>query len=398
MTDRLNDSPCSETPPNGRRRTLAAVAGGLAAGIAGCMGAFGRRNESTPVPRDAFEADWPVAGGTPAHLGRPPSVSVPSPDDGLREAWTVELPGMVSSRPASVGLVAFVGQDDGTVTAVNTADGSVYWHASAGESAVTGGPTVVGHTLYVGTAGSETVALDARTGDERWRTANERGVRPGRAGDGFAPARAGDTVVTAYSAGKTALDALHGETGEASWNRETPTAPGGPVPVDGAVYTGVGAFALDDGGPRWTTAGDSRSGHVSPAVTDRAVVVQSRDGLVAKYDRLNGEVAWRRTLSAGRDTPPAVADGTVYAPGYALSLATGKVRWRLETGTVTAPLVGDGVGYIGTKADKRVLAVDLSTGERRWSTDLPGRAMHPPTAGSGHLLVATDLTLTAFQG
>ena len=105
---------------------------------------------------------------------------------------------------------------------------------------------------------------------------------------------------------------------------------------------------------------------------------------------------------------PVVADGVVYAGGldgalYAIDVATGAQRWRLESGaigSVAAPVVADGIVFVGAQ-DGLLLAVDAASGEERWRVELgPGSVANLPLpavadgvvyAGGGEgILLAVD--------
>src|SRR5262249_36421555 len=101
----------------------------------------------------------------------------------------------------------------------------------------------------------------------------------------------------------------------------------------------------------------------SPAVTDKLVVIGSRDNKVHAIDRKTGKGVWTFPTGDRVDSSPVVA-GTKGVGGamgrnvYVLDLAKGKELQRISLGTspidrITAsPVVVDGKVLIGTQSGK----------------------------------------------
>ena len=185
-------------------------------------------------------------------------------------------------------------------------------------------PAVDAGVLYIGLRGFEdlesrddvpgsVVAVDARSGAERWR------FRLDHRYDklDYTPAVAGDTVYAVAS--RTQAD------------------------DDGYL------FALDRrrGDERWRFSTDGRL--LSPAVTEDLVVVGGLDGVFA-VDRATGERRWHYRTD-GWATQAVVTRDSVYVGGdgvTAIDLASGQRLWHHPTPhRVGVPAVDDGVVFAG---------------------------------------------------
>ena len=125
--------------------------------------------------------------------------------------------------------------------------------------------------------------------------------------------------------------------------------------------------------------------HSSPAVTDGTVYVGSRDGRLYALDAATGALRWEYRTESWVESSPAVVDGSVYFGSQdgrlrALDAATGALRWEFDAGfgVDSSPAVAGGIVYFG--ADRGLFAVDVASGEPRWSLELPFRAGSPVVA------------------
>ncbi len=173
-----------------------------------------------------------------------------------------------------------------------------------------------------------------------------------------------------------------------------------PVVSDGTVYFGSGdhqvyALAERSGELRWKFATGGRVS-ASPAVADGRLFVGSYDGNFYALDAATGALAWKfategeRRFSArhlhGAEpaaevmpdpfdvflSSPVVSRGTVYFGSgdgnvYALSTATGALRWKFHTGNVVhaSPALAGGLLYVGSW-DSYFYALDAASGAERW--------------------------------
>ncbi|MFH9044196.1 PQQ-binding-like beta-propeller repeat protein [Streptomyces sp. NPDC017966] len=209
-------------------------------------------------------------------------------------------------------------------------------------------PTAAGTLLLAALPGNGVVALDARTGEERWRTENIR------------------TVVTA----------------------ERPLA----LDEDGAPV----ALAPDTGDVRWRGSGGLRT--LLAADGDTVYGLDGSGGITAVRTG-DGTRRWRRTAPSGTGATAqaALAHGLLLLTGedgvmHALRTRDGAESWRQDTGTGAAlrPAADDDGVYLG---GARLRALRPADGERLW--ELPSQdsaegaaGFGPPTVRGDHLYAA----------
>jgi outer membrane protein assembly factor BamB len=175
-----------------------------------------------------------------------------------------------------------VGSGD-EVVAVALADGAVQWRADV-ESEVTAGPVASGDATFVGTADGEVCALDASTGERRWRET----VFDERIHD-----------ATQHMYGHVDRDALADVRSLAADDDELYVG----------TFNALFALGLDSGLPMWTAETDS--GYVwAQTVHEDRLYAGSSGGTVYAFDGVAGAVESRWTCDA--DAYPTVAAGSMY--------------------------------------------------------------------------------------
>lgn len=358
-----------------RRDLLCAVGAGATGALGGCVTFGGDEpactDETTDVAAigDIADGTWPTWGYDSANTAANPGA--PSPDlDNTAVAWSSRLP----AAPTGPPLVA-----DGRVY-VHTENKYVALEADGGDRqwALGGpdGPSVLGHALSGGTAyvgrfrpgddeGDHVLAVDAATGDQRWRSAT---------------ASLPNSV--------TATD------------REVVVGTVGP---SGTTNGWVHSFAPGDGSEHWRTEldGDVRT---RPAVTKDVVIVGTDDQRLVALDRSNGAPCWEVDL-AGYPWRASVSNGRVYVgtttPGenwrrLAVRDGTdGTLRWRTDdlrgspTRLIEQLAFVDGTALLSNRAGVYALADD---GNTAWVWE---RSNTEGTDWGNHaLVIAGDLVVT----
>ena len=155
------------------------------------------------------------------------------------------------------------------------------------DSETTSFPILVGGLLIVGTADGHLVALDARTGEERWRATG---------GGRFAgaPAAAAGIVVAADSTSIRAFDAA---TGAERWQRDVVSENARIEIVDGVAYVGtidgaVKGLDLQTGAESWSWQGDPGLSVRVDIVADGVVYANPSDGRLLAIDIADGSERW----------------------------------------------------------------------------------------------------------
>jgi outer membrane protein assembly factor BamB len=273
-----------------------------------------------------------------------------------RRAWTVRLEGQGPLKGPAVSDEAVVLLGTGSVVALEAASGEVRWEADR-EEGPAGPPAIAGDMVLYSSGQDDDAALVARRmdgGREEWSTPTVAAVPGGitvEGGRAFMATRSGQVL---------AIDAA---TGEVAWRFETSGNVGtSPAVADGLVLV-------------------SAQGPSSPASTLHAI------------DSSTGEEEWRfvpqgeasvlgTSPSAGADLVFAgLSDGQVHG----LDLHTGAEQWSARPvpsivggpfGPLSMPVV-PGASTVGEAAGlyvagfARVARLETSTGNERWSYQLP---------------------------
>jgi len=271
------------------------------------------------------------------------------------------------------------------------------------------------------------LALDRKTGEERWRAEWEGAMTvPFFAWSNGSwirstPAYDGECL---YVAGmRDVLVCLHAETGREKWRVDFVDQLGTPLPafgfvcsplVDGsAVYVQAGASVvkldkgsgkvvwrtLDDGGGMWGSAFSSPV--IATLGGQRQLVVQTRKDL-AGVDLESGEVLWTQEVPAYRGMnilTPVVLGDSVFTSSYRnkswfYRVTRGTEGFSVETvwsnnaqGYMSTPVVIDGHAYMHLQ-NRRFACIDLESGERTWTSQPYGK--YASLVAQGDRILALD--------
>jgi len=258
--------------------------------------------QSVPVVRD--DAVYALANGNGEGY-----VYELAASDGT-ERWSTRFGREVVAALSVVDGTVYVGRIDGGVAALSRDGGDEQWRAIP-DADVWFPPAVVGDTVYVTgdktdgkredpTEVTRVYALDARTGEERWRyEVGETGSAP--------PAVAGDSV---YVSGDDGTLRVLNTRGEERWTFSVEERPWTPTVHGGTVYLAgpTTLYALDaaDGSVRWRV--DCESDAATPLGTTDALYAVLDEQLTA-IDPSTGET---RVLAPTSGWVDAVAGDTVY--------------------------------------------------------------------------------------
>ena len=262
----------------------------------------------------------------------------------------------------------------GTVKAVNADDGKEVWSVDLSEKTnfyssnlpalLSGGVTVDGAHVYIGSEKAQVYALNTSDGGIAWQS-------------------------------KAAGEVLSR-----------------PVVSDGLVlvHTSNGqlqAFDETDGAVKWTVNLDmpalSLRGESAPAVAFGAAIVGGDNGRVSAVLMKQGQLIWQQRISQATgateidrlsdvDTTPVIVNGVVYALAYngnltALDLRSGQVMWKRELGSVNDFIVDANRIFLVDQND-RVVALNADGGVTLWTqSDLLHRNLTSPVLYNGYLVV-----------
>jgi len=315
----------------------------------------------------------------------------------LAPEWKIDTGGRVRSTPAVAdGFVYFV-SDDGFLYRVAASDGRFSWRFdlhSAGIARVlpsmyppfsydylSSSPTVHEGVVFVGSADGRLYAIDAATGEEKWRFTTEGRIR--------STPKIHDKSVY-FGSWDHHLYALNVDSGRQIWRFDTGgVVQGSPAIGGGRVYVGSRnpkVFAVDakTGKPVWEFEHKDGSWVESSGVyRDGVLYIGSSDALTLfAFDGATGSVKWKYRTGGWSWCTPAISGESIYIgsisafPYYfegvalerglhAVDLRTGRPRWIVATeklpgfvtgGVMSTPLVVDGKVIVGA-LDNRLIVV-----------------------------------------
>jgi len=360
-------------PPLRRATWVAAVALVLAAGIGlavvqpweravkGTEPARARVTQQRTTPVETRTAPAPVP-----EVAKEEAPREKEPDERsvFRVAWENEYRAAVTSSPSALGDAIVFGGRDGSVYAIDRANGERIWsHAAAG--GVGASPLVSGNAVIAADYTGLVCRLASSGGKPVWKRALREKV----------------VSTPALGSGRVAVGTVRGnvyalslETGRVLWKFGTRAQVRGNIlhagdtfyvpSHDGRLY----ALADDTGSRRWAV---SLGGAVasSPAFDGRNVVVGTAGGDVVALDPASGKRAWTFSTRGEVNAAIAAADGRVYAASadrslYCIDAASGTLVWKAATGgtVLSRPsIAGDRV--LVTAYDGLVYCFDADSGE-----------------------------------
>lgn len=286
-------------------------------------------------------------------------------------------------------------------------------------------PVIADGKLFVIDVAAVVHAFDANTGAALWSQGitNTDENRPSRFGGGvsyddgklYATDGLGDVV---------ALDAADGKE---VW-RAKPGGPlrGSPTIANGTVYVlsqdnQIFALGQADGKVQWAQSGTLETqgvfGVAAPAASQGSVVAGFSSGELSAYRYENGRVLWQDALSrtsittsvsslADIDAAPVIDGGRVYAVGQggrmvALELSTGQRLWEQNLAGISTPWVAGDWLFVVTD-DARLACLSRASGKARWIAQLPRfrnlKKRTGPITWFGPVLAGERLVLTNSLG
>lgn len=230
------------------------------------------------------------------------------------------------------------------------------------------------------------LALHRLSGSVAWK-------RPGLVG--ALTARPGLLIVRS---GKGTVWAVDPATQETRWSAETGCA--GPLPAvfdgDRVLIVGATLVVLDveTGRPLRTTTLPAPA-MTAPVVAPGCLLIGESDNALRCHDLTDGSARWSFPLRQPLLAPPATdADGHVFVGTadrrmLALKLTTGQQQWRWKLGAAVpqAPTVWGPYVLIATN-EAVVYAFDRGNGHLAWRAPLPSRPLSRPLVVDDQVLVA----------
>ncbi|HGY3146143.1 TPA: outer membrane protein assembly factor BamB [Morganella morganii] len=262
------------------------------------------------------------------------------------------------------GLVKSLDADSGVeIWSVNLAEKTGFLSANI-PAMLSGGLTVSGEHVYVGTERGTLIALNANDGEIAW-TANA-------GGEVLSRPEVSDGLVLVHT-GNGLLQAFDTASGEQRWSLNLDT-------------------------PSLSVRGES-----APAVAMGAAFVGGDNGRVSAVMLGQGQIIWQQRISQTTgtteisrlndvDMTPVVADGRVYAIAYngnlvAMDMRSGQILWKRDFGSVNE-LVLDGESLYVVDQNDNIYGLRAADGVTMWSQDkLLHRNLSAPELFNGYLVV-----------
>ena len=320
----------------------------------------------------------------------------------FRVAWTYRAHTLVEFPPAVAYGRLFFATNNGTVLAIDTANGHLDWAYASGRC-VAASPGVDDHLVFVtflnpppcnrppsSALTGELIAFDSRNGRIAWR----RTLGPSES----SPLVAGGKVYVGDWSGKVYAFAEH--TGRPLWSTTLGGQVKGGVSASGnrlfvGDYSGH-AYSLDarTGRVIWRASSQPRFGstgtfYATPAVAYGRVYLGATDGKVYSFGATSGRLRWSQSTGGYVYSSAAVWRDRIYAGSYShrftcFDAATGNVIWQFTAnGPISgSPTVIAGRVYFATLAG-RTYALNATTGRLVWT--FPDGKYTPVVADPDHL-------------
>ena len=299
-------------------------------------------------------------------------------------------------------MASIFGSTDGHLYRVDRESGAVRWKFKT-EARIASSPAVGGGLVYFESYDGAFYAVDALTGVLRWKfqTAGERRFSA-RNLHGWIPAGesiadAFDVYLSSpavwngavyFGSGDGNVYALDAATGQLKWKfRTRDVVHASPAIADGVLYIGSWdsfLYALDaaTGKMRWRFKtgmdpeyGNQQGMQASAAILDGVVYVGCRDAHLYAVDARTGKQRWSfDAKGAWVNTTPAVRRGKVYfgtADGrtfYEADAATGKILYSRQFSWYffASPTIVEDFAYVANW-DGEITAIDLASHQPAWT-------------------------------
>ena len=325
----------------------------------------------------------------------------PAPREFHRIKWKFPTGDRIVSSPVIQDKTLYFGGDDGNVYAVDAETGRQIWKRATG-GPVSSTPAVANGIVYVGSYDGKFYALDAHTGALKWKFATDgerrfeakglHGMQPKNQtiADAFdiflsSPVIVQNTVY--FGSGDGNLYALDAATGDLRWKFKTgDVVHASPAFANGVLFFGSWDsyfYAVDakTGKEKWRFHGGEDSlihnqvgFQSSPAVVDGVIYTGCRDAQLYALDAATGKEKWRfDNALSWVITSPAVFNGKVYfatsdsALYHIAEAATGKslVKEDGRAYMFSSPAVANDAVFIGVM-NGTLMARDAASGKVLW--------------------------------
>jgi outer membrane protein assembly factor BamB len=252
---------------------------------------------------------------------------------------------------------------------------SLWIDSDLAEDKIVAAPLQVGDTTYVATSDNLVLALNADTGEEKWRF--ETGFSVWSQPTYYE----GTLFISSLDRNLYAVDA---DNGSEQWRAELSGATPAQAVVNpdaGLVYVGtfggkVHAFDLETGAEQWSVEGQDWIWN-GPASADGVLYYADSSGYVYAVDAVTGDSLWQTDVHGMETTLGAVQNPPI--------MIKGAVQAK--------PVVVDDVVYIASVGNEEtgeglLVALDARTGAELWQQTTPAPLFSTPVVVGDSIVVA----------
>jgi outer membrane protein assembly factor BamB len=288
----------------------------------------------------------------------------------LPEAETMPDPfDFYLSSPVVWNGAVYFGSGDGNVYALDAVSGELKWKFATGD-VVHASPALAGGTLFIGSWDSYFYAIDASTGKEKWRfkTGEDHEIF-NQVGIQSSAAVMDGTVY--FGCRDSNLYAVEAATGQKKWafNNKGSWVIGSPAVRDGKVY-----FSTSDSAQLYRL--DAKSGtqdfvldmkwlmFSSPALVDKTLYIGTHEGKLFAVDVTAHKVLWDFQTESSRKNAPSMTNANgkpdyaaVFKENFYDNLVTSMDKLLSVGAILSSPVVVDGVIYFGS-TDGNLYAIE----------------------------------------
>lgn len=353
----------------------------------------------------------PVYAGWPTYHGEPDlrGVSETTLPEAPQMLWRYQADGAICNTPVSDGERIFFATKKGNVIALNLT-GSEVWQKNFMRTNDAGAqvpmqfdapPASFGGLVLAGTLRGSLIALDARTGAEKWRY-ETGGTILG------SPNQISTNQIAVINQAEGSLHCLELGSGKLLWKTEgVERCDGSPGVGDGRIVFGSCAAALhiysaaDGKHLKDIEVGGDAQIAGGAAVVSNLVFAGARDGRMLCADAEAGDIVWSSAVSKKQtfSTPAVTQDKVVYSSDngrvYAVTREDGRLLWTFESGGLPVSPVAAG-DKVAVSADGVLYLLSLADGRKLWSHEISDDISSPALIGGMLAVGADDGTVTAF--
>ena len=352
------------------------------------------------------------------HYGAPdpalrPDYSVNEQYKQVREVWSKQLTGGIYSSPVTDGHTLYIGDDVGTMYALDVRTGKIEWTFATGMRIV-GSPATDEGVVVFGSANDTIYGLRTADGTPLWRVPTKQAVM------GAATIYKG---VAYIGGGDGCMRAIDIHTGEVKWvfDQLKNYVLTRPLVYRGKLYFGCWdtyfyALNLSDGSLVWRWTNGKSNGKLSPAsvwpvASDGKIFITAPDRFWTCLDAETGAQIWRTNQYKVRETVGLSEDGkTVYSKcmwddvvALDAMAREPQVKWVVNAGfgyehDPCMPLEKGGTLWVGTK-NGLLIGMNARTGQVMWRHKIGNSILNTvlPLSGKECIVTSSEGTITRIK-